>query len=420
MSLDTRALKADFPIFRSWNGARSLVYLDNAASTQKPAAVLDAERDYYERSNANVHRSVHTLGERATELYESARERVARFIGAASTEEVVFLRNATEALNLVADSFGRLRLTPGDEIVVSVLNHHSNLVPWQQAAARTGAVLRVAPLTTGLDLDVAAAVSLIGPRTRIVALTHKSNVLGTIIDVAPVVRAAHQHGAAVVLDAAQSVPHLPVNVAELDCDFLAFSSHKMCGPMGVGVLWGRRPLLDAMPPYMTGGEMVREVTLQGATWNDLPWKFEAGTPDVGGVVGLGAAVEYLDAIGLQDIAAHERRLSIAARDRLTALDGVQTLCPASGPNGIVSFRLVDVHPHDVATVLDQEGVAVRAGHHCAQPLHAVLGVPATIRASFYLYNDEQDVDRLVEAIGVARRFFHHGAPPARARVTRWR
>ena len=426
MSLDSRIVRADFPIFRTWQGARPLVYLDNAATTQKPAVVLDAQREYYERSNANVHRSVHTLGERATELYESARERVARFIGASSADEVVFVRNATEGLNLVAESFGRLRLAPGDEIVVSVLNHHSNLVPWQQAAARTGATLRVVPLTAGLELDVKAALGMIGPRTRIVALTHKSNVLGTIADVAPAVRAAHAHGAAVVLDAAQSVPHLPVNVAELDCDFLAFSAHKMCGPMGIGVLWGRRALLEAMPPYMTGGEMVREVTLEGAAWNELPWKFEAGTPDVGGAVGLAAAVEYLGGIGLGTIAAHERALSILARERLEALEDVQTFCPDSGPNGIVSFRVADVHPHDVATVLDQEGVAVRAGHHCAQPLHAVLGVPATIRASFYLYNGVEDVDRLIAGIEATRKFFgrrgRSDVPAARAPggLGRWR
>jgi len=422
MSLDTRAVKADFPIFRTWDRARSLVYLDSAASTQKPLAVLDAVRDYYERSNANVHRSVHTLGERATELYEASRERVARFIGARSAEEIVFLRNATEGLNLVADSFGRWRLGPGDEIVVSILNHHSNLVPWQQAAARTGATLRVVPITAGLELDMDALADTIGPRTRIVALTHKSNVLGTIIDVGPIVRAAHRHGAVVVLDAAQSVPHLPVDVAALDCDFLAFSAHKMCGPMGVGVLWARRELLEAMPPYMTGGEMVREVTLQGATWNDVPWKFEAGTPNVGGAVGLAAAIDYLEAIGLEAIAAHERALSAEARERLETFDDVDTFCPASGPNGIVSFRMSDVHPHDVATVLDQEGVAVRAGHHCAQPLHAALGIPATIRASFYLYNDREDVDRLVAGIDAVREFFRRSrgdAAPPRSGHHRW-
>ena len=428
MSLDAATLKADFPIFATWDGARPLVYLDNAATTQKPAVVLDAERTYYERSNANVHRSVHTLGERATELYESSRERVARFLGAGDPAEVVFVRNATEALNLVAESYAGARLGPGDEVVVAVLNHHSNLVPWQQAVARTGAALRVLPLTPGLELDMDAAGGTIGPRTRVVALTHKSNVTGTVVDAVALARLAHRHGAVVVLDAAQSVPHLSVDVAALECDFLAFSAHKMCGPMGIGALWGRRALLDAMPPFMTGGEMVREVTLDAATWNDLPWKFEAGTPNVAGAVGLARAVEYVTAIGLDRIAAHERALSVAARDRLDALDGVQTFCPAGGPNGIVSFRLANIHPHDVATVLDQEGVAVRAGHHCAQPLHAWLGVPATIRASFYLYNDDDDVARLVDALGEARRFFQRGqraetpaaAAPVRTGGRGWR
>ncbi len=423
MSLDAAALRADFPIFANWDGRRPLVYLDNAATTQKPVAVLDAERAYYEHSNANVHRSVHTLGERATELYESARERVARFLGAGAGAEVVFVRNATEGLNLVAEAYAGTRLGPGDEVVVSVLNHHSNLVPWQQVAARTGATLRVLPVTPGLELDMDAAARTIGPRTRIVALTHKSNVTGTIIDAIALGRLAHGHGAVLVLDAAQSVPHLPVDVGALECDFLACSAHKMCGPMGVGVLWGRRALLDEMPPFMTGGEMVREVTREGASWNDLPWKFEAGTPNVAGAVGMARAVDYVTAVGLDRIAAHERALSVAARDQLDAFDDIERFCPAGGPNGIVSFRLGDIHPHDVATVLDQHGVAVRAGHHCAQPLHAALGVPATIRASFYLYNDDQDVARLVDALHEARRFFRHrprterpAPPPASART----
>ena len=408
MSLDASALRADFPIFGSWDGARPLVYLDNAATTHKPVAVLDAERAYYECSNANVHRSVHTLGERATELYESARERVANFLGATDPAEVIFVRNTTEGLNLVAQAYGGSRLGPGDEVVVSVLNHHSNLVPWQQLVACTGATLRVLPLTPGLTLDMDAAARTIGPRTRIVALTHKSNVTGTILDATAIAHQAHGHGAAVVLDAAQSVPHFPVDVGALECDFLAFSAHKMCGPMGIGVLWARRALLEEMPPYMRGGEMVREVTLEGATWNDVPWKFEAGTPNVAGAVGLARAVDYLTAIGLDRIAAHERALSVAARDALAGFHDVETFCPTDGPNGIVSFRLPDIHPHDVATVLDQSGVAVRAGHHCAQPLHAALGVRATVRASFYLYNDQDDVARLVDALHEARRFFRRG------------
>ena len=418
MSLDVSALKADFPIFSTWDGARPLVYLDNAATTHKPTVVLDAERAYYERSNANVHRSVHTLGERATEMYEAARERVARFLGATDPAEVVFVRNATEGLNLVAEAYAGARLGPGDEVVVSVLNHHSNLVPWGQVAARTGATLRVLPLTRDRELDMEAAARTIGPRTRVVALTHKSNVTGTIVDAGEIARLAHRHMAVVVVDAAQSVPHLPVDVGALGCDFLAFSAHKICGPMGIGVLWGRRALLDGMPPYMTGGEMVREVTLEGATWNDVPWKFEAGTPNVAGAVGLARAVDYVTAIGLDRIAAHERALSLVAMERLDGFDDVDTFCPAGGPNGIVSFQLADIHPHDVATVLDQHGVAVRAGHHCAQPLHAALGVRASVRASFYLYNDDDDVARLIDALHEARRFFRRGhdseRPPAPA------
>jgi len=411
MSLDASALRSDFPIFSSWDGAWPLAYLDNAATTHKPVAVLEAERAYYEFSNANVHRSVHTLGERATELYEAARERVAGFLGATDPAEVVFVRNATEGLNLVAQAHGGSRLGPGDEIVVSVLNHHSNLVPWQRLVACTGATLRVLPITPGLALDMDAAARTIGPRTRIVALTHKSNVTGTVIDATAIAYLAHRHGAAVVLDAAQSVPHLPVDVGALECDFLAFSAHKMCGPMGIGVLWGRRALLEEMPPYMTGGEMVREVTLEGTTWNDVPWKFEAGTPNVAGAVGLARAVDYVASVGLDQVAAHERALSVAARGGLDAFGDVETFCPADGPNGIVSFRLTDIHPHDVATVLDQDGVAVRAGHHCAQPLHAALGVRASVRASFYLYNDHDDVARLFEALHEARRFFRRGHPP---------
>jgi cysteine desulfurase/selenocysteine lyase len=408
MGLDASALRSDFPIFSRWDGARPLVYLDNAATTHKPVAVLEAERTYYECSNANVHRSVHTLGERATELYETARERVAGFLGVSDPAEVVFVRNTTEGLNLVAQAYGGSRLGPGDEVVVSVLNHHSNLVPWQQLVARTGATLRVLPLTPGLTLDMDAAARTIGPHTRIVALTHKSNVTGTIVDAAAIAHLAHRHGAAVVLDAAQSVPHFPVDVGALECDFLTFSAHKMCGPMGIGVLWGRRALLEEMPPYLTGGEMVREVTLGGATWNDVPWKFEAGTPNVAGAVGLAHAVDYLVTVGLDRIAAHEQSLSGAARDGLDAFADVATFCPSGGPNGIVSFRLADIHPHDVATVLDQYGVAVRAGHHCAQPLHAALGVRATVRASFYLYNDHDDVARLLDALHEARRFFRRG------------
>jgi cysteine desulfurase / selenocysteine lyase len=401
-----KSLRPDFPILDQKIGRNSLVYLDNAATSQKPRVVVESLANFYSFANSNVHRSVHTLAERATDLYERARERAADFIGASDASEIIFVRNTTEAINLVASSYARARLAPGDEIVVAVLNHHSNLIPWQQVAAQTGAKLRAIPLARGLRLDMRAAASMINPGTKIVAITHKSNVTGTIVDVAALARMARKVGAAVVIDAAQSVPHLPVNVSELDCDFLAFSGHKMVGPMGIGVLYGRRELLEEMPPFMTGGEMVREVDLENATWNDVPFKFEAGTPDVAGAVALATAIDYLSAVGMQSIADHEKALAASAWDRLEEIDGIQCIKPADGSNGIVSFYLTDVHPHDVATILDSEGVAVRAGHHCAQPLHKVLGVPSTVRASFYLYNDHDDVERLVSALRAVRQFFH--------------
>ncbi|MGC2493177.1 MAG: cysteine desulfurase [Candidatus Binatus sp.] len=401
-----KSLRPDFPILEQKIGRNSLVYLDNAATSQKPRVVTESLANFYQIANSNVHRSVHTLAERATDLYERAREKVAEFIGAEHPSEIIFVRNTTEAINLVAYAFARSRLAPGDEIVVTVLNHHSNLVPWQQAAAQSDAKVRAIPLTRDLQLDMRTAASIIGPRTKIVAITHKSNVTGTIVDVAALSRMARQVGAAVVIDAAQSVPHLPVDVHQLDCDFLAFSGHKMLGPMGIGVLYGRRELLEQMPPFMTGGEMVLEVELETATWNDIPLKFEAGTPNVAGAVALATAIDYLSAVGMQTIAEHEKVLADAAWKRLEKIEGIQCVKPSLGSNGIVSFSMTDIHPHDVATILDSEGVAVRAGHHCAQPLHKVLGVPATVRASFYLYNDHDDVDRLVDALRTARQFFH--------------
>jgi cysteine desulfurase / selenocysteine lyase len=412
-----KSLRSDFPILDQKIGRKSLVYLDNAATSQKPRVVIESLANFYSIANSNVHRSVHTLAERATELYEAARERVAAFIGAEDASEIVFVRNTTEAINLVACAFARPRLTAGDEIVVTILNHHSNLVPWQQVAAETGAKLRAIPFTRGLKLDMRAAAAIIGPRTKIVAITHKSNVTGTIVDVVALARMSRQAGAAVVIDAAQSVPHLPVNVRELDCDFLAFSGHKMIGPMGIGVLYGKRELLEEMPPFLTGGEMVREVELESAVWNDLPLKFEAGTPNVAGAVALATAIDYLSAVGMQSIADHERALSDLAWERLEEIDGLQSIKPVDGSNGIVSFCMTDVHPHDVATILDTEGVAVRAGHHCAQPLHKVLGVPATVRASFYLYNDRDDVERLVNALSAVRQFFHKSGSSTRTPVS---
>jgi cysteine desulfurase/selenocysteine lyase len=411
-----KALRSDFPILDQTIGRNSLVYLDNAATSQKPQAVIDSLANFYSVANSNVHRSVHTLAERATDLYERARERVAAFIGAPDAREIVFVRNTTEAINLVAYSFARPRLAPGDEIVVTLLNHHSNLVPWQQVAAQTGAKVRAIPLTDGLRLDMYAAASIVGPRTKILALTHKSNVTGTIVDIAALSRMARKVGAAIMIDAAQSVPHLPVDVRQLDCDFLAFSGHKMVGPMGIGVLYGRRELLEEMPPFMTGGEMVREVELETATWNDVPLKFEAGTPNAAGAVALATAIDYLWAVGMQAIADHEKVLAAETWNLIEGIDGIQCVKPADGSNGIVSFSMTDIHPHDVATILDSEGVAVRAGNHCAQPLHKLLGVPATVRASFYLYNDHDDVERLVGALRTARQFFHKRGDSSRKPV----
>lgn len=412
-----KLLRPDFPILAQKIGLNSLVYLDNAATSQKPRVVIESLANFYSIANSNVHRSVHGLAERATELYERARESVADFIGASDESEIIFVRNTTEALNLVASSFARPRLAAGDEIVVAILNHHSNLVPWQQVASQTGAKLRAIPLARGLRLDMRAAASTIGPATKIVAITHKSNVTGSIVDVAALARMARRVGAAVVVDAAQSVPHLPVDVRELDCDFLAFSGHKMLGPMGIGVLYGRREFLEQMPPFMTGGEMVREVELESATWNGVPLKFEAGTPNVAGAVALATAIDYLSTIGMQSIADHEKALAETALRKLEEIEGIQCVEPADGSNGIVSFTIPDVHPHDVATILDSEGVAVRAGNHCAQPLHKAIGVPATVRASFYLYNDHDDVERLASALRAARRFFNRRGGSSRNRLS---
>ena len=408
MALDTAQLRQDFPILSRSVHGRPLIYLDNAATTQKPRAVIEAEADVYRLYNANVHRAIHALGEEATAAYEAARGKVASFIGAADARGVVFVRNATEALNLVAWAWGRRRLRPGDEVLLTPMEHHSNLVPWQLVAAETGAKLRFIPLTpTGtLDLEALGRDGLLGARTRLVSVTAASNVLGTLTPVERLCAAAHAVGALAVVDAAQSVPHLPVDVAALGCDFLAFSGHKMYGPLGIGVLWGRPELLEETEPFMGGGEMILRVDLECSTWNEIPYRFEAGTPNVAGAVGLAAAVDYLQQCGMEAVATHEAHLTDHALDLLGHLPGVHIYGPPAPRGAVVAFNLEGVHPHDLAQLLDRDGVAVRAGHHCAQPLMRQLGVAATARASFALYNTEAEIDALGRSILRAREFFH--------------
>ncbi len=405
---DGAALRADFPVFdRPHRSGRPLAFLDSAASAPKPRAVIDALADTYGHHYANVHRGIYELSEDATQRFEGARRALARFIGAPSEREVVFVRNATEAINLVAYSWGRTNVHAGDLILSTEMEHHANLVPWQQLAAETGATIEYVGITDDgrLDLDDLHARLARGP--KLVAFSQVSNSLGTINPVADIARAAREAGAVTVLDAAQSVPHMPVDAAALGVDFLALSGHKMLGPSGIGALWGRRELLDAMPPFMTGGSMITRVTLEGTEWNEVPWKFEAGTPAIAEAAGLAAAVEYLERIGMADVRAHERFLFEHAWAALGELAGVRRMGPDS-PNehaGVISFVLEGIHPHDVATIFDGEGVAVRAGHHCAQPVMLRYDLPATTRASFYVYNDLDDVERLTDAIRAAQRVF---------------
>ena len=401
VALDVEAIRRDFPVLgRSVHG-KPLCYLDNAASSQRPRAVIDAISRYYEHSHANVHRGVHALSQEATDLFEGAREKVRGFVNAASTREIVFVRGTTEAVNLVAQSWGRPRLQPGDEIVVSHLEHHANIVPWQMLCEQTGARLRVIPMTRSGELDFDAYRALLGPRTRLLALTHVSNALGTVVPVREYIAEARRHGIAVLLDGAQAVPHMPVDVQSLDCDFYCFSAHKMCGPTGIGVLYGRETMLRAMPPWQGGGDMILSVSFEKTTYNDLPWKFEAGTPHIAGAVGLAAAIDYLGAIGMERIAAAEHRLLEYATDRLATVPGLEIVGTAPAKAAVVSFTLGRVHPHDLGTILDMEGVAIRTGHHCAMPVMEFYGIPATARASFAFYNTRAEVDRLVDSLGVA-------------------
>jgi cysteine desulfurase / selenocysteine lyase len=403
---DAARLRADFPILERTVHGKPLVFLDNAASSQKPRAVVEAMTDYYYNHHANVHRGAHTLSAEATDLYEEARRKVARFLGAPSEESVVFTRNTTEAINLVAYSWAKHNLQPGDEIVISHAEHHANLVPWHFVTRETGAVIRAVNLTKEHRFDVDHYESLLSERTRLVAVWHMSNVLGAINPVRTIADLAHERGAVVLVDGAQGAPHLPVDVTELGADFYTVSGHKMCGPTGAGALWGRPELLRAMPPFLGGGEMIRRVSIDDSTYADIPMRFEAGTPNIAEAIGLGAACDYLEAIGMENIARHDRELVDYALERLEPLDGIDLYGPRGDDRGgIVAFNVRGVHPHDVATALDTEGVAIRAGHHCAQTCMKALDVQSTARASFYFYNTKDEVDRFVEALVKTRDFF---------------
>jgi cysteine desulfurase / selenocysteine lyase len=403
--LDAESVRRDFPILaRNING-KPLVYLDSAASSQQPLAVMRAVERYETHSHANVHRGVHTLSQEATDAFEGARDRVRRFVNAASTREIVFVRGTTEAVNLVAQSYVRPSFVPGDEILITALEHHANIVPWQLVCAQTGCTLKVAPIDKKGELLFDEYVELLSPRTRLVAMAHVSNALGTVLPVKRMIAAAHAHGARVLVDGAQAVPHARVDVRALDADFYAFSSHKLYGPTGIGVLYAREELLESMPPWQGGGDMIRTVTFEASTYNDLPWKFEAGTPHISGAVGLAAAIDYVEALGLDAIAAHEQRLLKLASAELTRIRGVQIIGTAAHKAAVVSFTMSGVHPHDIGTILDAEGVAIRTGHHCAMPVMDFFGVAATARASFGCYSTADDVARLAAAVERVREVF---------------
>jgi cysteine desulfurase/selenocysteine lyase len=400
--LDVEAIRRDFPILAREVNGKPLCYLDNAASSQRPRAVIDAISRYYETSHANVHRGVHRLSQEATDLFEGARETLRRFVNARSTREIVFVRGTTEAINLVAQSFARPRLQPGDEIVISWLEHHANIVPWQMVCEQTGAKLRVIPISRSGEVDFEAFLGLLNDRTRLLALAHVSNALGTVVPVSRFIAESKRRGIPVLLDGAQAVPHMRVDVQALDCDFYAFSGHKMCGPTGIGVLYGRESLLQAMPPWQGGGDMILAVSFERTVYNELPYKFEAGTPHIAGAIGLARAVEYLEVLGLERVAAVEHDLLDYATRRLEQLPGLAVVGTAPEKAAVVSFVLDRIHPHDLGTILDAEGVAIRTGHHCAMPVMDFFGVPATARASFAFYNTRAEVDRLVDALHVAR------------------
>lgn len=402
--MNIKDVREQFPILHQQVNGHDLVYLDSAATSQKPRVVIDAMNEYYRSYNSNVHRGVHTLGTRATDAYEGAREKVRAFIRASSVQEIIFTRGTTTALNTVAISYARANLKEGDEIVITHMEHHANIIPWQQAAKATGATLKYIPLQEDGTLSLEDVKQTITHQTKIVAVTHVSNVLGTINPIKEIAKIAHDHGAIIVVDGAQSTPHMQIDVQDLDCDFFAFSGHKMCGPTGIGVLYGKKDLLNNMEPAEFGGEMIDFVDLYDSTWKELPWKFEAGTPIIAGAVGLGKAIDFLNDIGMQEVSRYEHQLATYALERFKELDGATVYGPQHRA-GLVTFNLDDVHPHDASTVLDTEGVAIRAGHHCAQPLMKWLGVSATARASFYLYNTEEEIDQLIAALRKTKEYF---------------
>ncbi|HWX55623.1 MAG TPA: cysteine desulfurase [Verrucomicrobiae bacterium] len=395
---DVQKVREDFPILRQMVHGKPLVYLDNAATTQKPEAVVRAMADYYHHDNSNVHRGVHLLSQRATESYEKSREVIQRFLNAASLSEVIFVRGTTEAINLVAQTYGRRNVGEGDEVVITAMEHHSNIVPWQMLCEEKHARLRVAPMNDRGELLMDDFAKLLGPKTRIVAVPHLSNALGTINPIREIVRLAHQHNVPVLVDGAQAAPRMRVDVQELGCDFYAVSGHKLYGPTGIGVLYGNAKLLEAMPPYQGGGDMIASVTFEKTIYNRLPYKFEAGTPDIAGAIGLGAAIEYLERLGVDNIEKHEHSLLEYATEQVSAIPGVQVIGTAKEKAGVLSFVMDGIHPHDVGTILDHEGIAIRTGHHCAQPVMQRFNLPATARASFGLYNTKEEVDALVTGI----------------------
>ena len=403
--IDVGRVRRDFPILARIVNGQPLAYLDNAASSQRPQSVIDAISNYYERSHANVHRGVHALSQEATDLFEGARRRVQRFLNARSTREIIYVRGTTEAINLVAQSWGRPRLEPRDEIVISHLEHHANIVPWQMLCEQTGARLRVIPMTMTGELDFDAYAALLSDRTRLLALAHVSNALGTVVPVQRFIAEARRRGIAILLDGAQAVPHMKVDVQALDCDFYCFSAHKMCGPTGIGVLYGREALLEAMPPWQGGGDMILAVSFERTIYNEVPHKFEAGTPHIAGAVGLASAVDYLERLGLDRIAAAEHALLVHAQDRLLGIPGLRLVGTAAEKCAVVSFTLEGVHPHDLGTILDHQGIAIRTGHHCAMPVMEYFGVPATARASFSFYNTHDEVERLAAGVELARGMF---------------
>jgi len=402
--MNIKDVREQFPILHQQVNGHDLVYLDSAATSQKPRVVIDAMNEYYRSYNSNVHRGVHTLGTKATDAYEGAREKVRAFIGASSVQEIIFTRVTTTALNTVAISYARAKRKEGDEIVITHMEHHANIIPWQQAAKATGATLKYIPLQEDGTLSLEDVKQTITHQTKIVAVTHVSNVLGTINPIKDIAKIAHDHGAIIVVDGAQSTPHMQIDVQDLDCDFFAFSGHKMCGPTGIGVLYGKKDLLNNMEPAEFGGEMIDFVDLYDSTWKELPWKFEAGTPIIAGAIGLGKAIDFLNDIGMEEVSRYEHQLATYALERFKELEGATVYGPQHRA-GLVTFNLDDVHPHDASTVLDTEGVAIRAGHHCAQPLMKWLGVSATARASFYLYNTEEEIDELMAALRKTKEYF---------------